>query len=770
MDDNKEKYGIELETNYSKFSKDMESAGKLAEKLAERVERTKKRIENATSSTESRMSEAQKRNIEIQQMKFQQMSKVLPQAEPFKINVDSAELDLAKRKLSDLITQYAELKKQGVSQTDTEMLKLASDIAKAKKNVDKLTESMAEADNEANKLGTSSKKIKNNIENAFGKGVRTLKRFSLSLFGIHSIWRLISRASSEALATSDYQTSRLSVSWNALGQIMLPLIEKLITGFQYVAIFVSKVVQLFTRFNSLSKVTTKNINSTTSAVKNMTKTLGGFDELTNLESSSGGTGLASGLENDLKALKEFQERVKEVESWMEKNGITTGINKIKDAVKIFWTKVLSPFWEKALYPMLSFLVDHPNILATVFSIFLGSKLIGNISKILGSASAGTGLLGINKVLLGLASIGIITLEIKLIYDEVKKTKKAIENMAEAGEEWYKVEEKLQKNALKTGATTEEVAIQFNNLKNQMDLSISSIDTMIKGIDDLTFFDKVWQDVLLGQNSTLAVNTNKIVDNIFEINRRINEMNALGKKEKLTEEQEKKWIETLKSSIPKMEEQRNKLTKGSEAYNDMQTAIDNAKSSLKKFEDGTITAKTPLENFTRKLFDGIKGFTDGTGKVNNFASSIKNAVDSWKNSKFEDKTIKIKTSIETIVSNISNFTNTLARGIKNAFTSVSKTLNLSNLFKGLNSFDVGTNYVPNDQLAYVHKGEAIVPKEFNSSEFFGRTSNEEVVNAIRDLQATLEAKDMNAYISKKDIGQASIDYINQQNRIMGRSVL
>lgn len=38
--------------------------------------------------------------------------------------------------------------------------------------------------------------------------------------------------------------------------------------------------------------------------------------------------------------------------------------------------------------------------------------------------------------------------------------------------------------------------------------------------------------------------------------------------------------------------------------------------------------------------------------------------------------------------------------------------------GMNSFDVGTNYVPNDQIAKIHKGEAIIPARYNNPETFG----------------------------------------------------
>lgn len=47
------------------------------------------------------------------------------------------------------------------------------------------------------------------------------------------------------------------------------------------------------------------------------------------------------------------------------------------------------------------------------------------------------------------------------------------------------------------------------------------------------------------------------------------------------------------------------------------------------------------------------------------------------------------------------------------------------FSRIPSLNVGTNYVPNDMLAQIHRGEAIIPKKFNSSDFFGNTSAEEL---------------------------------------------
>ena len=83
--------------------------------------------------------------------------------------------------------------------------------------------------------------------------------------------------------------------------------------------------------------------------------------------------------------------------------------------------------------------------------------------------------------------------------------------------------------------------------------------------------------------------------------------------------------------------------------------------------------------------------------------------------------------------------------------------------------VGTNYVPEDQLAYIHKGEAVVPKKFNSQEYFGN-GNEETNNLLEQVIEAIGNIEIAPYTTIKDVGQASVKYINSTSRQLGRSVI
>lgn len=55
--------------------------------------------------------------------------------------------------------------------------------------------------------------------------------------------------------------------------------------------------------------------------------------------------------------------------------------------------------------------------------------------------------------------------------------------------------------------------------------------------------------------------------------------------------------------------------------------------------------------------------------------------------------------------------------------------------GLPSFDVGTNYVPNNMIAQIHKGEAIIPAAYNPAAS-GSLTSEEVVNVLIEIKNVL----------------------------------
>jgi predicted nucleic acid-binding Zn-ribbon protein len=149
--------------------------------------------------------------------------------------------------------------------------------------------------------------------------------------------------------------------------------------------------------------------------------------------------------------------------------------------------------------------------------------------------------------------------------------------------------------------------------------------------------------------------------------------------------------------------------------------------------------------------------------------------------FIDNMIKGVTKlINFLVSGIEYLVNTLVIGgvnkIIKAINSVAEYVGISiptvpkmSIPRFVPRLDVGTGYVPEDMLAVIHQGEAVIPKEFNEKSYFGGT-NDETNSLLEILIEKIEEIDFNPYIRVKDVGEASISYINNKSRSTGRSVI
>jgi phage-related protein len=214
-----------------------------------------------------------------------------------------------------------------------------------------------------------------------------------------------------------------------------------------------------------------------------------------------------------------------------------------------------------------------------------------------------------------------------------------------------------------------------------------------------------------------------------------------------------------------------------------------------------------------VFSGIREVVEAVGKVMNtifngiaivilsIGNSICNVLNTAKNlvttvlssilsfinklgpavNNFIDNMIRGVTKlINFLVSGIEYLVNTLVIGgvnkIIKAINSVAEYVGISiptvpkmSIPRFVPRLDVGTGYVPEDMLAVIHQGEAVIPKEFNEKSYFGGT-NEETNSLLEILIEKIDEIDFNPYIGIKDIGEASISYINKKTRTMGRSVI
>ena len=158
--------------------------------------------------------------------------------------------------------------------SEDEKLKLENDIEKTKNRIISLKESIQDVGNEADKDTTK-------ISKGFKKGTTTLKRFALSLFGIHSMYRLASRASSAWLSQDTELAQRLQNVWIGLGALVSPILEKMSTLMLKALGYLNEFVKALSggRIDFIAKANAKALEKQAKAQKELNRQTYDFDEI-----------------------------------------------------------------------------------------------------------------------------------------------------------------------------------------------------------------------------------------------------------------------------------------------------------------------------------------------------------------------------------------------------------------------------------------------------------------------------------------------------------
>lgn len=300
--------------------------------------------------------------------------------------------------------------------SESERLKLEKDIETTKNKILSLKESM-------DKASGSSDKMNNNMSKSFNKGVKTLKRFALSLFGIGSMFAIVSKASSSYLSQNEELANKLQSVWVGLGSFMEPVLtmisDALLKALGYLNVF----IKALTGVDYIARANAKALDKQAKSQKGLNKATQDYDfdvirkqQEVSSESSSSTSGVSGLIE-----IPELNE------------SLVNKIQKLGEFLKDNYKWLLA--------------------IAGVVGAYFTAKKIGNIVKSLGLLIGGSssGLLGVSSLLKELATMGIIAIGVDLIYksatgrslfddlkeivngiSEVKNTYKANTDAAEKG--------------------------------------------------------------------------------------------------------------------------------------------------------------------------------------------------------------------------------------------------------------------------------------------------------------------------------------------------
>ena len=617
-----------------------------------------------------------------------------------------------------------------------DVLKLEDRLASLNEKLEKLNRKEKESGNEIAKQP----KDVNKIDFSFKGLNKTIKSTILALVGIRGVYSGIRKAMSSYLGQNEELQQKLNACWYALGSLFAPILEWIISLF-------AKVVSLV---NSLVKsLGFAGINMSKFG-KNTSKSLASFDEINNISESENKINTDE-LFGDVKIPDKLQKILDDLKDFVSNLTITfknvffewDNLNpeNIAEKLGVLGGTVLGGIIGACLGGPAGFVagagIGAILSLGLMTSIFnndeklseeeLAKMIFGSVS-VLSTAVAGALLAGPTG-----AAIAAITVTIGLTFlfskdDEIKDYE---ENNKYLNGEW--ITEKL--NSLKD---------KFNEMKEK---SFELKDALTEALKaDLPtdwskvkeILEKDWKDIKDHAILWWGETKESVKNNWEEL-----KQNASEKFSNMKETIISTWDKCKSVSISTWDSIKSNLkAKIDNIKNDFSTTWTNIKSNTSNVFN---SIKNTLSNVWDSIWSKCRTFLNKV--IGGFESMVNRVIDSINNG---------------IVGNLMN----LGAKAVNWMFGIDLPGKLSNI--SLPRLATGTNYVPNDMLAEIHEGEAVIPKQFNKQEFFG--NSEETNELLRELISVVDTKEFRTYISQNDIGKSAVNYINKQSRILGTNLV
>lgn len=416
--------------------------------------------------------------------------------------------------------------------SEDEKLKLENDIEKTKNRIISLKESMQDVGNEADKTTTK-------ISKGFKKGTTTLKRFALSLFGIHSMYRLASRASSAWLSQDTELAQKLQNVWIGLGALVSPVIEKISDLMLKALGYLNEFVKALSggRIDFIAKANAKALEKQTKAQKELNRQTYDFDEIRKQQKQN--AGVSSGISSGGISIPELDNRL---------------VKKLQDLAK----------WLRENQELVKGLAIAFGV---AFGAYKIASLLSNIGKLIGVASAGTGLAGLGAILGTLAQIGVIAIGVSLLYTGLTG-RNIIDDLKEI----------------------------HNNIRALKDIEEEQKNAKLKGLEESLNLIEATNKALENTNIT-EERANQLLeikkDNIEDVKKYLQDWEILYG---LSEEEIKRINDALKDDKTTVDD----IKKG---INDWSPGISSAKSGLKVFFDGLKSGWDDFKKGWNNLFGG-----------------------------------------------------------------------------------------------------------------------------------------------------------------------
>ena len=648
----------------------------------------------------------------------------------FKIS-DSLTLRQLEKLKDDIQNKLAEIRKMnnleggwlGASENELRIIRnLEEGLKQVKDRISDIKNESSDTKEKISGISVSANMTNKTIVNGFKNSWKSIKKFGFALLSLRGIYGLVRKASSAYMAQDRGLAEQMQRTWASVGAMMAPIIETIVKWIRIGAAYLNYFIKALTGKDLIGKAVkkinkyNKSLGGTAKAAKSVNKELTNMDEVTNLNFDDDST---SGIEDTAQAFDDFKD-IK-----LDKN-ITKFLDDLAEKIKAIG---------KFLKPVIDWAIKNPG---TIIAILGGAKLLSLLTKLVG----GGGLLGtLSGALLG---IGVAAGSLYVIYDSLKKIKDANDELDKSLDNMYDIHKGNRENMQKT---IDDVQTHIKKTKERTKATDKYNQVLLDGNKRITTQIKATRDSYNGWTK-LTGQYKKTDKTIKELTlKEKNNTDALYDNYKMGimgAEQQKDFQTYLEQQIKDYQELAVKTKKGSEENKYYNERLKDLEKTLSDVSGKKYTPHVDIDD--SQFFTKTKGVQNILDTFKNTTAKAKVEIDAQKEKEMKQKATDLANTLKNNVAKTFNATLNLGVGTKDAKNKVSNFVNkassamsfggiinkvnqsaLKALLAAIPAYDVGTNYVPNDQLAMVHKGEAIVPKKFNNEQFFN--SNNEETNAL-----------------------------------------
>lgn len=741
-------FGVELDLNITKFKNKFKEATTISTEFAKKIEKTRHFGQNAFGDI-----------VELKEFSDEIANQNRLYAEQQKILSSISKLNRNKLALSNLGTTNL-----------TEGNNYSGYIASFKKATVEEKKEIKELNNEIEDTGKVTKQAGTEISTAFNKGLKSVKKLTLGFLGARSAFSLFRKYMSEYSSENEVFAQKMQLTTSVIANTLAPAFEFFGNIVQYVVIGLARVVELLFGVNILGKTMDKSLKGASKSAKELNDNLSGLDEISNIDQSA--SGLSTGIGGQLEALNDFKKKIEEVKKLFKKWGVEDKVKAVKEFLEDLWNSQVMQGIRNLIGNIVDWAVKHPNAVATILG---GTALIGLISKIMGTAG-GTGLLGLVSNLQNLKMLGPIAISITVAYLIKQKTDEWIGKQADSFEQTADDFKK----SVERGREKITEAIEEGNKNSVQQIYENYYKTYDKNLSNLSkTYEKINNPIFrfLEKMNGREAELQKADEGIKKLQESMKELYSQTKlmyDSNLLNDDEIQNFKQLVGTQIKFAEQIGYTKKETSdliaQYLELNNSAENLNIMVGYMKDLGYTEDEIREKL-QPYFDDLYAGTDtANDKIGDMGKDVYEifAKDYKLNIKTDDTEIKnTKSKISSIFSNpFKLIFNTDTSSIKSALTSAFS--GYTNIFKFLGiklpSYDVGTDYVPRDQIAMIHEGERIVPKKYNNSRYMGNEETNSLLIELNRNVLELANKPSILNVNGKELARATYsDYQEEGSR-------